>query len=109
MFSSTSRSMNRSTRASSGAGVLQALAAALAYACAPASAAAAPALARPQYRLEATVEPDKPQVDGVATVAFTNTTALPLREAVFFLFPNRFSAIDPGINDFLRQYLYPEK
>ena len=28
---------------------------------------------------------------------------------MFFLFPNRFSEVDPGINDFYRQYLYPEK
>ena len=66
-------------------------------------------LLRPQYRLQATVAPGKPQVEGVVEVGFTNTTARTLQEAVFFLFPNRFSTVDPRINDFYRQYLYPEK
>src|ERR1700690_3725518 len=98
MSSSTSRWMNRSSRASNGSGVLPALTAALVCAIASAPAAAAPVLLRPQYRLQATVEPGKPQVEGMLEVAFTNTTPRTLQEAVFFLFPNRFSAVDPDIN-----------
>ncbi len=72
-------------------------------------AAAAPVLLRPQYRLDATIAPGKPQVEGTLEVAFTNHTPRTLQEAVLFLFPNRFAELDPGINDFSRQYLYPEK
>jgi len=74
-----------------------------------APAAAAPVLLRPQYRLDATIGSDAPQVDGTLSVAFTNHSDRTLYEAVFFLFPNRFSAPDAPINDFYRQYLYPEK
>jgi hypothetical protein len=70
---------------------------------------AAPDPLRPQYRLDATVAPGKPQIAGTLEVAFTNRSDATLQEAVFFLFPNRFSEIDPRVNDLLRQYLYPEK
>ena len=96
-------------RVISGRGLLAGLT--LALACPPLAAAAevAPPVLRPQYRLAAAINPDKPQVDGVLEVDFTNTTARTLHDAVFFLFPNRFSAVDHGLNDFYRQYLYPEK
>ena len=74
-----------------------------------ARAGAAPVLLRPQYRLDATVAPGKPQIEGTLEVAFTNHSSRTLEEAVFFLFPNRFSEPDPHLNDFYRQYLYPEK
>ena len=68
-----------------------------------------PVLLRPQYRLDATIAPGKPQIEGTLNVAFTNRSERTLHDVVFFLFPNRFSEIDPGVNDLLRQYLYPEK
>ena len=70
---------------------------------------AGPVLLLPQYRLDATVAPGKPQIEGTLEVTFTNLSEGTLQEAVFFLFPNRFSEVDPGVNDLLRQYLYPEK
>ena len=73
------------------------------------TAAAEPVLARPQYRIEATITSGKPQIEGTVEVAFTNRSTRVLHDAVVFLFANRFSAPDPEINDFQRQYLYPDK
>ena len=70
---------------------------------------AAPLLLRPQYRVDATLAPGKPQIEGTVDVAFTNRSSQTVREAVLFLFPNRFSEVDTHINDFYRQYLYPDK
>src|SRR5262245_66550361 len=58
----------------------------------------------PQYRLDAVITPGAPQVEGTLEVTFTNHSAQTLREAVFFLFPNRFAEADPRINVFSRQY-----
>jgi hypothetical protein len=63
----------------------------------------------PAYRLRASISLTAPQIDGTVEVAFTNTSARTLREAVFFLFPNRFSVPDAGVNDVNRQFIYPEQ
>src|SRR5512135_1069469 len=63
----------------------------------------------PQYRLRASVSLTAPQVDGTVEVAFTNTSGQTLHDAVFFLFPNRFSVPDAGVNDFNRPFIYPEE
>jgi len=97
--------MSRSSRASSGA----LAAAALLPIVLARPALAGPFLLRPQYRLQATIEPGKPQIDGTLAVTFTNHSPSTLREVVFFLYPNRFSTPDPGVNDFNRPYIYPEE
>ncbi len=101
--------MNRSSRASSGSGLLPALAVALAGSSLWAPGSVASAQVRPHYRIEATIAPGKPQIEGIVEVTFTNTSPAVLHEVVVFLFPNRFSAVDPELNDFTRQFLYPEK
>ncbi|MGD0948103.1 MAG: BamA/TamA family outer membrane protein [Candidatus Binatia bacterium] len=63
----------------------------------------------PRYRLRASVSLVAPHVDGTVDVTFTNTSPSTLHDAVFFLFPNRFSTPDPGINDFNRPFIYPEE
>ena len=73
----------------------------------PVHAAQEPAL--PHYRVEATIAPGRPQVDGTVEITFTNTGPQTLDEAVLFLFPNRFREPDPDINDFYRQFLYPDR
>jgi len=71
---------------------------------------AAPILLRPQYRVEATLSPTKPQVDGSVEVSFTNHSSRPLYDAVFLLFANRFADQDADhLNDFLRTLVYPEQ
>jgi hypothetical protein len=65
--------------------------------------------AHPHYRIEATIAPGRPQVDGTVEITFTNTGPQTLDEAVLFLFPNRFREPDPDINDFYRQFLYPDR
>jgi hypothetical protein len=70
---------------------------------------ATPVPLRPQYRVDATIAPGKPQIEGTVDVAFTNHSSQTLREAVLFLFPNRFTELDPHFNDFYRQYVYPDK
>jgi len=82
---------------------------AIAVALVARAATAAPVLLRPHYRIEATLAAGKPQIEGTLEVAFTNHSSATLQEAVFFLFPNRFSAPDPEINDFQRQFVYPGK
>lgn len=72
-------------------------------------AAASRVFLRPQYRLDAAIAPGRPQVEGTLEVTFTNHSARTLEDAVFLLFPNRFAALDVGINDFYRQYLYPRQ
>lgn len=74
-------------------------------------AAAAPAgalLPRPQYTVQASLEPAAPQLEGTVEVAFTNRGPRVLNDAVFLLFANRFSAPDSGLNDFTRSLLYPD-
>jgi len=48
-------------------------------------------------------------VDGTVHVSFTNGSRRTLEEAIFILFPNRFTFPDEGVNDFNRAYVYPEK
>ncbi len=93
-----------------GGGVILLLAAALLAAAAhPPAVGAAPILLRPQYRIDAAVRLEAPQVEGVATVAFTNSSPRTLQEAVFLLFANRFSEPDRNLDDFNRQLVYPEQ
>lgn len=66
-------------------------------------------LLRPQYRVQASVEPAAPQIEGRAEIAFTNHSARTLEEAVFLLFANRFSVPDPDLNDFTRPLVYPDQ
>jgi hypothetical protein len=64
-----------------------------------------------QYRINARLSPDGPQITGSVEVAFTNHTDKTLTKAVFLLFPNRFSTaeFDGEINDFNRPYVYPRQ
>ena len=73
-------------------------------------ASAAPILLRPQYRVEASLSPAQPQIDGTVEVAFTNLSRRTLQEAVFLLFANRFAdqAAD-HLDDFVRPLVYPEQ
>jgi len=71
--------------------------------------AAAPVLLRPQYRLDATVRPEQPQIEGRVEIAFTNLSRRPLEEAVLLLFANRFSEPDTDLNDFTRTLVYPRQ
>ncbi len=64
---------------------------------------------RPRYQIGARISLAAPQVDGTLRAVLTNTTARTLEEAVFVLFPNRFSVPDQGINDFNRPYVYPRE
>lgn len=67
------------------------------------------AAAAAAYHLRASVALRSPHVDGMLEVSVTNTGSRPLREAVFFLFGNRFAFPEPGINDFNRPFIYPEE
>jgi len=87
----------------------RALALAVLALCAAAPAPAAPVLLRPQYTVTATLHPAAPQIDGTVVVAFTNRSPRTLEEAVFLLFPNRFSQPDDGLNDFTRPLVYPNE
>lgn len=66
---------------------------------------------RAQYRVSAHLSPDEPQVTGRVEVTFTNHSDKTLTEAVFLLFPNRFSKpeFDQQVNDFNRPYVYPRQ
>jgi hypothetical protein len=81
----------------------------LVVALAAAGPARATVLLRPQYRVQAAIEPAAPQIEGSVTVSFTNSSPRALDEAVFLLFPNRFSEPDKGLNDFSRSLLYPDQ
>jgi hypothetical protein len=63
----------------------------------------------PDYRLEAVLRAQPPQVDGTVDITFTNRSTRTLTAAVIFLFPNRFAIPDDGINDFNRPFVYPEQ
>jgi hypothetical protein len=75
----------------------------------PAIADAGPPAARAEYDLRAAVSLTAPQIEGSVDVRFRNGSPRTLREAVFILFPNRFSTPDRGINDFNRPFVYPEE
>jgi Omp85 superfamily domain len=88
--------------------LLPAVAAAIVGGHAVAYASASPdGLAR--YSLGASLAPDLKRLDGRVEVVLTNGSERTLRDAVFFLFANRFSAPDPGIDDFTRAYVYPRE
>jgi hypothetical protein len=74
-------------------------------------AVAVPAAARevPSYSIGASIAPDLKHIDGSVEVTFTNHGKKPLRDAVLFLFPNRFSEPDSNIDDFTRPYVYPRE
>jgi hypothetical protein len=63
----------------------------------------------PAYRVHATLQSSPAEVNGTVAVSFTNHSARTLTDAVVFLFPNRFSEPDTGINDFNRPFVYPEQ
>jgi len=63
----------------------------------------------PSYSLGASLAPDLKQIDGSVEVTFTNHGSKPLHEAVFVLFPNRFSEPDSNVDDFTRAYVYPRE
>jgi hypothetical protein len=98
--------MSRSTRASSAAPLVALAACALAFTAVPARGASV--LLRPQYRVAASIGPGTPQIEGTVEVAFTNHSRRTISDVVLWLFPNRFSVEDPWINDFYRQYVYPD-
>jgi hypothetical protein len=75
----------------------------------PAVALQAHADGEPVYRLQATLQPHPPQVDGTVDITFTNRSTRTLTAAVILLFPNRFATPDDGINDFNRPFVYPEQ
>ncbi len=49
------------------------------------------------------------RIEGTIAVSFANASNRVLNEAVFVLFANRFAEPDAGINDFNRQFVYPEQ
>ena len=61
----------------------------------------------PQYAVEATIAGR--DIAGTVAVRFANRSRAVVRDAVFVLFPNRFSKPDDGINDFNRPFVYPEQ
>lgn len=64
-----------------------------------------------QYRVSAHLSLQAPHVTGTVEVELTNHSDETLNEAVFLLFPNRFSqpSFDHAINDFNRPYVYPSQ
>ncbi len=64
---------------------------------------------RAHYRIRAELGEAAPQIDGTVEIDFTNGTQRVLEECLLFLFPNRFAAPGPGINDFNRPYVYPHQ
>src|SRR6185295_1529173 len=66
-------------------------------------------VARPAYRITATLSRSLPQLRGTVETTVINTTAQPLHEIVVLLFPNRFAAADEGINDANRPFVYPRE
>ncbi len=72
-------------------------------------AAAADSAPLAHYQLRASVSLTASQLDGTVEVTFTNTSSQTLHEAVFFLFPNRFSVPDAGVDDFNRPFVYPQE
>src|SRR5512139_70592 len=74
-----------------------------------AGAGAEPAASPLAYQIRASLSRSAPHVDGTVHVSFTNRSRRTLEEAIFLLFPNRFTLPDPGVNDFNRPYVYPEE
>jgi hypothetical protein len=69
--------------------------------------AAAQSAFRPHFDLTASVVSRAAWIDGRLTVTFANPSRRTIEEAIFVLFPNRFSAPDEGINDVTRPFVYP--
>jgi hypothetical protein len=69
---------------------------------------AGPVAVRPQYRIEATVAVDPPQITGSVEILFTNRSSKTLDHVVLFLFGNRFAVPDSDLNDLARSLVYPE-
>jgi len=72
----------------------------------PASAASSAGAA--QYEIDATVSLESRSVVGTVSIVFTNHSDTTLRDAVIFLFPNRFST-QHGLTDLARPFVYPEE
>ena len=79
------------------------------FSCLASAAVAGPVTLRPQYHLRVSVALRPPQIEGTLDVVFTNHSRRTLEDAVFFLFPNRFSEPGEGVNDFNRPFVYPEE
>ncbi|MBI3766866.1 MAG: hypothetical protein HY271_00050 [Deltaproteobacteria bacterium] len=72
--------------------------------------AAAPVIAAPShYTIDATLDPGARTIAGTVEIRLTNAGRAPLDEIGLVLYPNRFSRLEPGINDLARTYVYPRE
>ncbi len=71
------------------------------------SAGATETTVRPQYDIKATVSLQPSTVYGTVSVQFTNHSDKTVRDAVIFLYPNRFSA--DKLTDLARPFIHPEE
>lgn len=76
----------------------------------PADPAAAPAhvLGRPALELIATIDPSARRLSGTATWTLANHGERPLRELLFWLYPNRLAKRAPSLGDVNYHWLYPD-
>ena len=69
-----------------------------------------PARPRPRaYIIDATLDPAARTIAGTVEMRLTNTTRAPLGEVALVLYPNRFAAPDPGVDDVNRPFVYPRE
>jgi hypothetical protein len=62
-----------------------------------------------RYELDATLDPSERTVAGTLDIYVENAAPVALDEIVLVLYPNRFSAPEPGIDDLNRPYVYPRE
>jgi len=77
-------------------------------AAAPSAATAPGRQVRPVLELTANVDPRARRLGGTATWTITNDGAAPLRELLFWLYPNRLSKRAPTLGDVSFHWLYPD-
>ncbi len=63
---------------------------------------------RPRYEIQASVSLEPAVIEGTTTISFTNHSSATLRDAVVFLFPNRFAQANQ-LNDLALPFVHPEK
>jgi hypothetical protein len=87
--------------------LLLALAAGVPPLPAPAAEPISPAAVR--YTIDAVISAESATVVGSVRLELRNASSTDLREAVFLLYPNRFSQPDEQVDDFNRAYVYPRE
>jgi hypothetical protein len=76
----------------------------------PASGVALPVDTSPSvYTVDARLDPDARTIAGSVVIRVTNTASRPLSDVALVLYPNRFAAPDPAVDDVNRPFIYPRE